>query len=65
MFLENDVYHKPPWELNLYGPYQNQEELEFDLLGGPLWTVRAPKPAKSKHEPPVGIRRSIKARIVI
>ena len=42
-FLENDVYRKPPRELDLYGPYQNQEELEFDLLGGPLRTVRAPK----------------------
>ena len=48
-FLENNVYRKPPWELDLYGPYQNQEEHEFDLLGGPLRTVRAPKAAKSKH----------------
>ena len=43
------MYRKPPRELDLYGPYQNQEELEFDLLGGPLRTVRAPKAAKSKH----------------
>ena len=43
------MYRKPPRELDLYGPYQNQEELEFDLLGGPLRTVRAPKNAKSRH----------------
>lgn len=48
-FLENDAYRKRPRELDLYGPYQNQEELEFDLLGGPLRTVRAPKTAKSRH----------------
>ena len=43
------MYRKPPRELDLYGPYQNQEELEFDLLGGPLRTARAPKNAKSRH----------------
>ena len=48
-FLENDVYRNRPRELDLYGPYQNQEELEFDLLGGLLWTIRAPKKAKSRH----------------
>jgi len=37
------VYRKRPRELDLYGPYQNQEELEFDLLGGPLRTARPPK----------------------
>lgn len=46
-FLENDVYRKRPRELDLYGPYRNQEELEFDLLGGPLRTVRPPK--SSRH----------------
>ena len=48
-FLENDIYRKSPRELDLYGPYQYQEDLEFDLLGGPLRTVRVPKTAKSKH----------------
>ena len=48
-FLENDVYRKRPRELDLYGPYQNQEELKFDLLGGPLRTVRALKTARSKR----------------
>ena len=38
------MYRKPPRELDLYGPYQNQEE-----LGGQLRTVRAPKNAKSTH----------------
>ena len=43
------MYRKPPRELDLYETYQNQEELEFDLLRGPLRTVRAPKTTKSKH----------------
>ena len=28
------IYRKRPRELDLYGPHQNQEELEFDLRGG-------------------------------
>lgn len=44
------MYRKRPRELDLYGPYQNQEELEFDLLGGPpLRTVRPPRTVKSRH----------------
>jgi hypothetical protein len=48
-FLESDVYRKRPRELDLYGPYRNQEELEIDLLGGPPRTVRPPRDAKSRH----------------
>ncbi|KAG6916343.1 hypothetical protein DXG01_007234 [Tephrocybe rancida] len=31
---EGDVYRVRPRGLDLYGPYYDQEELEFDLLGG-------------------------------
>lgn len=30
---ENEVYHTRPRGLNLYGPYEDQEDLEIDLLG--------------------------------
>jgi len=41
-FLENDVVKKRPKALNIYGPYNDQQELEIDLLGAPV-----PKTAKS------------------
>ncbi|KAG6853721.1 hypothetical protein C0991_002137 [Blastosporella zonata] len=40
---EGDTYRVRPKGLELYGPYYDQEELEFDLLGG-----RATKKSKGK-----------------
>ncbi|KAF4612966.1 hypothetical protein D9613_010915 [Agrocybe pediades] len=44
-FLENDVVKKRPKALDIYGPYNDQQELEIDLLGAPV-----PKTAKSMRK---------------
>ncbi|KAF8152917.1 hypothetical protein B0H34DRAFT_800193 [Crassisporium funariophilum] len=52
-FLESDLVRKRPRALDLYGPYQNQEELEIDLLGAAR--SARPKTAKSARIPSEGI----------
>lgn len=44
-FLENDMYRKRPRALDLYGPYNDQEELEIDLLG----RIKSDHEAKQRH----------------
>ncbi|KAF8062515.1 hypothetical protein FPV67DRAFT_1703383 [Lyophyllum atratum] len=45
---EHDVYRVRPKGLDLYGPYYDQEELEFDLLGGRAVSSNSSKTKKGK-----------------
>ncbi|KAF8064883.1 hypothetical protein FPV67DRAFT_1695308 [Lyophyllum atratum] len=45
---EHDVYRVRPKGLDLYGPYYDQEELEFDLLGGRAVPSNSSKTKKGK-----------------
>ncbi|KAF8056290.1 hypothetical protein FPV67DRAFT_1678223 [Lyophyllum atratum] len=47
---EHDVYRVRPKGLDLYGPYYDQEELEFDLLGGRAIPKTKSKKGRSKGD---------------
>ncbi|KDR76955.1 hypothetical protein GALMADRAFT_210142 [Galerina marginata CBS 339.88] len=49
-FLEKDIVKKRPRALDIYGPYNDQEELEIDLLGTAK-SARIPKTARSTRRP--------------